>query len=95
METERQKRIEKLIDELANDLADLVAWPDSKSTREIAEASIKQLRKGFKEESTPHMLQVLAVLHVAGWMYRSSTVRKTASDRGYKDAWLALAEALP
>jgi hypothetical protein len=95
METERQKRIEKLIDEAVNDLADLTAWPDAQSTREIAAASIKKLRKGLKEESYPEVLHVLAVVHVAACMYRNSTVRKTASQQGFKAAWLALAEALP
>jgi hypothetical protein len=93
METHRNVTLTRLIDEVGSKLGDLAAWPDSESTRLSVDASIKTLRKAFKEDSYPRAFLYLAMCQIAHDVWHD-TVLRDVKNPALKAAWTKIGDLL-
>jgi len=93
MESHRNTTMTKLIYEVADRLGDFAKWPESESTREAANTSIKMLRKAFKEDSYPRTFLYLAMCNIAHNLHNDVALRDV-KNADLKAAWNKIGDLL-
>lgn len=95
-ETQTARALTKIIGSAGHDLADFIKWPDSESTKESMESTLKSLHKSFREGSYPMVFRYLVMLHIAHDMYAVVRLRDFEKDglKGLKQAWMRLGEMI-
>jgi hypothetical protein len=95
--THRNQTLVKLINEAANALIEVAAWPDSQINQETAEQAIKVLKKAWREESYPQALLYFSLMNIAHTVFGETINRegnKNKAGAGLHKAWMMAGELL-
>jgi hypothetical protein len=92
--SQRNTTLMRTISDVAGDIADLAAWPNSDATKVTASNSIKLLREELRGMGYPHGILYMAMVQIASSAYLETCNREHVTAQSLKQAWIKIGDIL-